>query len=230
MCSPQNHLRLVIDNSGRALSRVPCFIEELLEGVVGADSEPTALLDPCEKPGVVEDDAPKFCEGDVFFLAEVTSLLQKLAAKRGVFLIAHVTVYEGYIRHMSNGKFLRASKTAPGDTPPVMNEKLLQRLDHAFIQAGNPSRREVARLAGLEASYFADIYSGKIKSPRTATLEKIAEALKVDPEWLAYGKGEPGQRPAPPGYADLPDRERALVDALSEELASRYRTDQKRTG
>lgn len=50
--------------------------------------------------------------------------------------------------------------------------------------------RELARRAELSQGAVHQIASGNRDNPGAETLWKIARALGVRPEWLAYGSGE----------------------------------------
>lgn len=47
-----------------------------------------------------------------------------------------------------------------------------------------------AREAGLSHTFIRDIFNGKVASPGTAKLEKLAKVLNTSLAWLATGLGE----------------------------------------
>lgn len=53
------------------------------------------------------------------------------------------------------------------------------------------SVRNVSLAAGLSDSALSKFLKGSIRSLTLETVDKLAEALGVDPEWLAYGVGDP---------------------------------------
>lgn len=53
------------------------------------------------------------------------------------------------------------------------------------------SIRNVSLAAGLSDSALSKFLKGSIRSLTLETVDKLAEALAVDPEWLAYGVGDP---------------------------------------
>ena len=67
------------------------------------------------------------------------------------------------------------------------------RLKRLRIKA-RKSQNDVARAADLHTGHYAHIEQGAILRPHARTLERIASALGVSPEWLAehlYGKDRP---------------------------------------
>lgn len=56
------------------------------------------------------------------------------------------------------------------------------------------SEREAARRAGLGLSYVGDILHGRISAPTVSKLEKLAEALQCDVEYLMGRQQEPTAR------------------------------------
>lgn len=64
-----------------------------------------------------------------------------------------------------------------------LSERLIFARDRLHL---NPAA--VARLIPMSSQGYLDIESGKSKLPRN--IEKIAEVLKVSPNWLLFGEGE----------------------------------------
>jgi transcriptional regulator with XRE-family HTH domain len=64
------------------------------------------------------------------------------------------------------------------------NEAFGKRLRRERL-AGNLGLRELGRMAGISGEQVGNLESGKSVSPRISTVEKLARALKCDPEWLA---------------------------------------------
>ena len=52
------------------------------------------------------------------------------------------------------------------------------------------SVRNVSLRAGLSDSWLDKLLKGLVRSPTVENIEKLAEALDVDPRWLAFGEGE----------------------------------------
>lgn len=53
------------------------------------------------------------------------------------------------------------------------------------------SVRSVSLAAGLSDSALHKFLTGATESLTLKTVDKLAEALDVDPQWLAYGEGSP---------------------------------------
>ena len=53
--------------------------------------------------------------------------------------------------------------------------------------------RSVSLAAGLSDSALHKFLSGATDSLTLKTVDKLADALGVDPQWLAYGEGDPEQ-------------------------------------
>lgn len=71
-------------------------------------------------------------------------------------------------------------------------------------QAKGMTGNQVARLAGLGATYYNDIIAGKSKNPRREDLAKVADVLGCDVGYLVGEVDEPAIRADyanPPGYA-----------------------------
>lgn len=73
--------------------------------------------------------------------------------------------------------------------------------------------RKVSLLAGLSDSWLHKLLKGGVRSPTLETIEKLAEALDVDPRWLAFGEGDPER------FADIG----RMVERFSEEQAEMAR-------
>lgn len=54
------------------------------------------------------------------------------------------------------------------------------------------SGRELSLRAGFSEAYVGHHERGRSSSPTIADVWALATALKVAPEWLAYGVGDPG--------------------------------------
>lgn len=61
----------------------------------------------------------------------------------------------------------------------------------AVIDRKGLSVRKVSLAAGLSDSALHKFLSGSTNSPTLETVDKLADALGVDPRWLAYGEGDP---------------------------------------
>lgn len=86
--------------------------------------------------------------------------------------------------------------------PAKLNEPLVQRIKQALELKGL-----TARAASIAATGAPDtirmILIGQSHSPRTSTLEKIADALDVNFHWLATGEGSAARRaPTDPSGID----------------------------
>lgn len=51
--------------------------------------------------------------------------------------------------------------------------------------------RNVSLRAGLSDSWLHKLLKGEVRSPTLEAIEKLADALDVDPRWLAFGEGTP---------------------------------------
>lgn len=85
---------------------------------------------------------------------------------------------------------------------PILHSPNLVRLPHnwgmdvrtrlrAAIDEKKTSARRVSLDAGLSDSMVHKFLTAATSSLTLETLNKIAEALGVDPVWLAYGEGDP---------------------------------------
>lgn len=70
---------------------------------------------------------------------------------------------------------------------PFQSEQIGQRLHDARERAGM-SANALAKAAGLTHTTVQDIEMGR-RNPGVETMERLAQALGVDPCWLAYGTG-----------------------------------------
>jgi transcriptional regulator with XRE-family HTH domain len=64
-------------------------------------------------------------------------------------------------------------------------DTIAERIDLALSKRGL-SKRQAARESGIAKGWL----SNAINDPKVSTLEKLAEALRVPPEWLAFGSGK----------------------------------------
>jgi transcriptional regulator with XRE-family HTH domain len=69
----------------------------------------------------------------------------------------------------------------------TVGERIQARRKRLFL-----TQTDVAAMTGLNTSTIAHIEIGRA-TPRPRTIRKLAEALGVDPAWLAYGEPEPDQ-------------------------------------
>jgi phage repressor protein C with HTH and peptisase S24 domain len=73
----------------------------------------------------------------------------------------------------------------------TMAERLKARLRQLGLHAG-----QVAEIAGLNRSFVYDIMRGKSENPNLERLDRLAQILKVERNWLLHGMGEvEGERP-----------------------------------
>jgi transcriptional regulator with XRE-family HTH domain len=73
--------------------------------------------------------------------------------------------------------------------------------------------RNISLKAGLSDSWLHKLLKGDVRSPTLENVEKLAEALDVDPRWLAFGEGDPER------FADIG----RIVERFSEEQAEMAR-------
>lgn len=69
-----------------------------------------------------------------------------------------------------------------------MNNALIERLNLAIRESGK-SARAISIAAGMSSEAIRGIFRHPDASVTISTIEKLAAALSVDPEWLAFGKG-----------------------------------------
>lgn len=69
--------------------------------------------------------------------------------------------------------------------PHTLAERLKARARQLGLTAG-----QVAELAGINRSFVYDIMRGRSENPNLARLDQVAEAIKVDRNWLLYGMGD----------------------------------------
>lgn len=65
--------------------------------------------------------------------------------------------------------------------------RLQRLLERAQAAPGNPSRREIAREAGISPSYLNDLAAGRRPTPSMDVLERLARRLGTTPEYLWTG-------------------------------------------
>ena len=70
-----------------------------------------------------------------------------------------------------------------------MRYTMADRLKARSRQLGLNSR-EIAELAGINRTFVYDIMRGRSENPNLQKLDQVAEALKVDRNWLLHGVGE----------------------------------------
>lgn len=76
---------------------------------------------------------------------------------------------------------------------------LAERVSHARARRGL-SQRQLAAMAGLSHAYLSIFESrGHIESPTLPTIERLAEALDVPAEWLAFEVGPEPEWSSEPG-------------------------------
>jgi transcriptional regulator with XRE-family HTH domain len=73
--------------------------------------------------------------------------------------------------------------------------------------------RNVSLRAGLSDSWLDKLLKGGVRSPTLENIEKLAEALDVDPRWLAFGEGDKER------YADIS----RVIEGLNEKQADMAR-------
>lgn len=68
--------------------------------------------------------------------------------------------------------------------------ELAERVRHARVHRGL-SQRQLAAMAGLSHAYLSIFEggSGRIEHPTLATIERLAAAMDLPVEWLAFGLG-----------------------------------------
>lgn len=71
-------------------------------------------------------------------------------------------------------------------------------------------QEELAEKAGVSQSMISDVERGLSKSPVGTNLVALAQSLKVNPDWLATGKGNM-ELPPPTTEAPLPPRAVSLA-------------------
>ena len=69
--------------------------------------------------------------------------------------------------------------------PHTLAERLKARARQLGLTAG-----QVAEMAGINRSFVYDIMRGRSENPNLARLDQVAEAIKVDRNWLLYGMGD----------------------------------------
>ncbi|SBT45874.1 helix-turn-helix transcriptional regulator [Micromonospora auratinigra] len=78
-------------------------------------------------------------------------------------------------------------------------------------------REEVAELAGIGIDWYVRLEQGRDVSPSDATVEALADALRLDPAEHAHLRALAGQRERPPSAPEtVPDGVRRLLDSLAQ--------------
>ena len=80
--------------------------------------------------------------------------------------------------------------------------------------------RGVSLAAGLSDSMLGKFLKGSVESLTLKTVDKLADALGVDPRWLAYGEGDPEPASTINDIWDrIAERDRATARKMLEGLA-----------
>ena len=80
--------------------------------------------------------------------------------------------------------------------------------------------RSLSLKAGLSDSWLHKLLKGDVRSPTIENIEKLAEALDVDPRWLAFGEGDPERYTDVGGvFARLSETQKALAMQMLDVLA-----------
>jgi transcriptional regulator with XRE-family HTH domain len=80
--------------------------------------------------------------------------------------------------------------------------------------------RSLSLKAGLSDSWLHKLLKGDVRSPTIENIEKLAEALDVDPRWLAFGEGDAEQFSDVGGIlARLSETQKTLAVQMLEVLA-----------
>ena len=74
---------------------------------------------------------------------------------------------------------------------------LRARIEATMAERPELTVRNVSLRAGLSDSWLHKLLKGDVRSPTLENIEKLADALEVDPRWLAFGEGDPER------YADI---------------------------
>ena len=84
---------------------------------------------------------------------------------------------------------------------------------------------ELAKKSGVSQAAVSELETGESRSPWGTNLVKLAQTLKVSPEWLSHGKGTMDARPDPlPPEADRVARDwLKLAPELQESVATMLR-------
>lgn len=80
----------------------------------------------------------------------------------------------------------RAPKQRPEPLPPPNLAGLADRLRSAIDSAGL-SQRDLAALSGVSQASIHALLTGVVTDPMIATVARLAQALRVQAGWLAYG-------------------------------------------
>ncbi len=80
--------------------------------------------------------------------------------------------------------------------------------------------RNVSLAAGLSDSALHKFLTGATESITLKTVDKLAEALNVDPVWLAYGEGSPERASDVSKLFDqMPEEDQRAILRMMESLA-----------
>jgi transcriptional regulator with XRE-family HTH domain len=100
---------------------------------------------------------------------------------------------------------------------------LVDRIE-AVLELRQSNKGELARRSGVPKTTIQSIMENPTRSPRGDTLERIADALKVDLAWLQTGRGPSpiaGTSPASKKAVKLDDlQERVLLAGIREGIRS----------
>lgn len=97
------------------------------------------------------------------------------------------------------------------------HETLADRAWLAWHSLPRDEKGEPPGWKGLEAEHgvpgatFSKVFSGKRTEPRSSTVEAMARALRVSPEWLQFGRGQPPQPTEPVPVPPWREGERVMV-------------------
>lgn len=136
--------------------------------------------------------------------------------------------YTTLLRRSSDCTFAVPARGETSDCTPGIFEgvTLADRLKWILANRSRPSGREwkptpLSLAAGLGRNHVAQILSGRVQDPDTATLEAIAATAGVSAAWLVVGTGSPddeaptaSQSPPPPlRFGELPTWRELLASA-----------------
>lgn len=90
-----------------------------------------------------------------------------------------------------------------------------QRIQSVIDKTEGMSVRKASLDAGLSDSMLGKFLNGSVDSLTLKTVDKLAEALGVDPRWLAYGEGDPdAATDIGDLWAKIGDRDKARAKAI----------------
>lgn len=101
----------------------------------------------------------------------------------------------------------------PVGSGKICGMDIRDRIRFVIDQNDDMTVRSVSLAAGLSDSALHKFLKGATDSITLKTVDKLADALRVDPRWLAYGEGEPDQASSLANLWDRieeRDRERAM--------------------